>query len=82
MADPIRRVRRAYAGLPRPVLNQLDRDPRAQIELVGLVDLCARLRHLNPWLGLLHRLDELLPEDPSVARLAAELADRGLVDRS
>ena len=71
--------RRAYAGLPRPVLNQLDRDPRAQIELVSLVDVCDRFRHLDPWAGLLGRLHELLPDDPAVTHLANELAGRGLL---
>ena len=72
--------RRAYDGLPAPVRHQLDRDPRASVELVSLVDVCARFRHLNPWLGLLHRLNQLTAEDPAVRRLAGELLARGLVD--
>jgi pimeloyl-ACP methyl ester carboxylesterase len=74
--------RRAYEGLPRPVLTQVERDSRAQVELVSLVEVCARLGHLNPWRGLLARLNELLPHDPAVHRLAATLVDHRMIDLS
>jgi pimeloyl-ACP methyl ester carboxylesterase len=73
--------RRAYEGLPRPVRNQLAGDARAAVELVGLVDVCERFRHLNPWLGLLQRLNQMLSEDPAVRRLADELLALRLVDQ-
>jgi hypothetical protein len=74
--------RRAYAGLPRPVQTQLERDARAQIELLSLIDVCSRFGHLNPWRDLLARLNELLPEDPAVHRLAVALVQRGFVELS
>ena len=73
--------RLVYASLPPAVAQQLEIGNRARIELISLIDTFGRYPHLQPWQALQGRMNELLPDNPSVKRLAAELARLGLIAR-
>lgn len=71
-----------YERLPTAVVQQLQMDRRARIELISLIDTFGQYPHLRPWQALLDRVSELLPAHPAVGHLADELTDLGLVDNS
>jgi hypothetical protein len=79
MNDPEFR-QRVYDRVPAPVVQQLRRDTRARIELIGLIDTFGDYAHLHPWEAMLTRLYNLLPENPAVRQLGAELAKLGIID--
>ena len=81
MNDPVFR-QTIYEHVPDVVVQQLQMDRRARIELIGLIDTFGQYRHLEPWQALLGRLCDLLPAHPAVQQLAASLADLGLIDNA
>jgi hypothetical protein len=72
----------AYRGVPAPVVEQLQIDKRARIELIGLIDTFRQYPHLSPWRKLLNRLNVLLPQHVAVRKLAELLTQLGLIDTS
>ncbi|GAA2395439.1 hypothetical protein GCM10010170_110200 [Dactylosporangium salmoneum] len=73
MLEPAFR-QKLYDGLPPQIAQQLHRDGRARLELVGLVDVFRGYPHLRPWQALVTRLEELVPDHPSVRAVAGLVA--------
>lgn len=81
MQDPgFRRL--AYTPLPASVAQQLQMGGPARIELLSLIDTFGHYPQLRPWQALQDRMRELLPDNPAVERLAAELARLGLIGKN
>jgi hypothetical protein len=78
MSDPAFR-HTIYDHIPPIVVQQINMDKRARMELISLVDTFDQYPHLEPWQALLDRIRELLPAHPAVGRLEADLVQRGLI---
>jgi pimeloyl-ACP methyl ester carboxylesterase len=76
MADPGFREQ-LYALLPPVMVNQLQRDSAARIELFALVRSFEHYRHLDPAGSLAAALAALVPDHPAVAEVVAELSGAG-----
>lgn len=77
MAEPSFRER-VYLSVPQDVMQQVDRSDRTRLDLMSLAKTFQTYEHLHPWQALLDQLQELLPNNPHVANLAARLRELGL----
>ncbi|QOC93330.1 esterase/lipase family protein [Micromonospora craniellae] len=62
-----------YTLLPGPVQEQLPRSPVARLELIGMLSMLWRYRHLDSWRALGAGLEALVPDHPATVTLLARL---------
>jgi hypothetical protein len=77
MAEPGFRER-VYEGVPRVVMQQVRRSDKARLDMLSVAQTFETYAYLRPWQALLRQLQEILPGNPYVARLAARLDELGL----
>lgn len=81
MDEPAFRAR-VYAGVPRPVMQQVRHSEKSRLDLLSVTETFETYAHLHPWPALLRQLKNNLPENPHVARLEARLRELGLAEEN